>query len=167
MVTENTGSFFTIRAFAAGGTAPGKPPDVTIPEPEYDPENEDDAREIVLRAVAARRGQPAFRAELLKAYKGRCAISGTSTVSVLEAAHIQRYQGKYTNHVTNGLLLRADLHTLYDLGLLSVDPRTFKVHLAPEVRDSEYTQYEGAALRLPDDEKEWPNRVALSKHSGV
>ena len=59
-----------------------------------------------------------FRDALIGAYAGRCAITGCSVLDILEAAHITPYLGPDTNHVTNGLLLRADLHTLFDTCLL-------------------------------------------------
>ncbi|WP_200883691.1 HNH endonuclease [Archangium violaceum] len=55
------------------------------------------------------------------AYGGRCALTDCEEPRVLEAAHIFPYHGPQTNHVTNGLLLRADLHVLFDLGLLRTE----------------------------------------------
>ncbi|MBE2321408.1 HNH endonuclease, partial [Solirubrobacter sp. CPCC 204708] len=75
-----------------------------------------------LTAVAQRRGQSTFRNQLLEAYDLRCAITGSNAVAVLEAAHICPYRGDHTNRVDNGLLLRADIHTLFDLGLIWVTP---------------------------------------------
>jgi len=124
--------------------------------------NIEDARKRELRAIAIRRGQPAFRSELLAAYKGRCAISGCSVKAVLEAAHIIAYKGEHTNHVQNGLLLRSDLHTLFDLGLITVDPAAYKVSLAADLSGSQYAGLQGAELLLPDDRAQWPSREALA-----
>lgn len=77
-----------------------------------------DARERVLGQIVRRRGQQEFREKLLVAYEGRCAITGCDAIEALEAAHIVPYLGTETNHVQNGLLLRADIHTLFDLGCL-------------------------------------------------
>ena len=74
--------------------------------------------------VALRQGQPQFRKSLLTAYRSRCAITGTAVESVLEAAHIWPHKGEQTNEVWNGLLLRADLHTLFDLLHLTVEADT-------------------------------------------
>jgi hypothetical protein len=71
------------------------------------------ARARVLREVIQRRGQQKFRKALIAAYSGRCAISGCPVAPLLEAAHITSYLGPDTNSITNGLLLRADLHTLW------------------------------------------------------
>ncbi len=63
-----------------------------------------DDRTLVLREVAEREGQAAFRLRLLRAYDSQCAITGEHTVPVLDAAHIQPYMGPRSNHVHNGLL---------------------------------------------------------------
>ena len=55
---------------------------------------------------------------------------GCDVVAVLKATHIMPYRGEETNHPSNGLLLRADLHTLFDVGLLTIDPKTMTVRLA-------------------------------------
>ncbi|HZZ18730.1 MAG TPA: HNH endonuclease signature motif containing protein, partial [Opitutaceae bacterium] len=79
-----------------------------------------DACERVLGQIVRRRGQKEFRESLLVAYDQRCAITNCDAVDALEAAHIIPYQGSATNNVTNGLLLRADIHTLFDLGLIAI-----------------------------------------------
>ncbi|MBX8827447.1 HNH endonuclease [Ochrobactrum sp. SFR4] len=84
-------------------------------------ENEYDARVWELRAIALREGQHDFRNALLKAYEGKCAITGCGVVEILEAAHIHPYRGKHTHRTDNGLLLRADMHTLFDKGLVYID----------------------------------------------
>ena len=86
-----------------------------------------------MRAICIRRGQPAFRAALLAAYGGRCAITGCDVEDVLEAAHISPYSGPSSSHASNGLLLRADIHTLFDCGLVAFDPKTREVVLADSV----------------------------------
>jgi predicted restriction endonuclease len=63
-----------------------------------------------------RRGQPAFRRRLLAAYEGTCCISGWAPEAVLEAAHIQEHSKAGLNSMANGLLLRSDLHALFDEG---------------------------------------------------
>jgi putative restriction endonuclease len=69
---------------------------------------------------------------LLEAYRGRYAISDCDAVEAPEAAHIAPYRGDYSNHMQNALLLRANLHSLYDLGLRSIDPATMTVVIATE-----------------------------------
>ncbi len=106
------------RVSLAGTDADGTP---------FDPVDQGGAVERIMRAIKARRGQQRFRDALIDAYEGRCAITGCQVLDVLEAAHITPYLGPETNHVTNGLLLRADLHTLFDTDLIAVDPETRKV----------------------------------------
>ncbi len=130
----------------------------------FDPSDVYDGRTRVLAEVARRQGQMKFREQLLKAYEGRCAITGTVVPAVLEAAHITPYLGQITNHVTNGLLLRADIHTLLDLHLIRIDPDKLTVHLAESLRATEYEQYEGQKILLPSRKSERPSIAALKKH---
>jgi putative restriction endonuclease len=83
-----------------------------------------DARNFTWRAIAERQGQQHFRDELIKAYDSSCCVTGCDAVPALEAAHIAPYRGEHTNEVWNGLLLRADIHTLFDLFALTVDAST-------------------------------------------
>lgn len=112
----------------------------------FSPEGVEDQRQRVLRSVIQRRGQPAFRKALIEVYGGRCAITGCSIVDVLEAAHIYPYMDGETNDVGNGLLLRADLHTLFDLRLISADPDTSRVVGCTSLQGTEYDQYIGRTL---------------------
>jgi len=97
----------------------------------------------------ARQGSGLLRAQALAAYRGRCAISDYDVEQALEAAHIVPYLGDHTNLVANALLLRADLHTLFDRQLLDIDPSDLRVRLAPELRGTAYAGLEGKPLRLP------------------
>jgi hypothetical protein len=67
----------------------------------------------------------------------------------LEAAHIRPYKGDLTNQIGNGLLLRADIHTLFDLYLITVNPDTMQIRIAPELIDTTYDELEGRHLELP------------------
>ncbi len=130
----------------------------------FDPANLADARDTIVRAIVQRRGQASFRQKLLTAYHFKCCISGTETVQVLEAAHIVPYRGDHTNSVQNGLLLRADLHTLFDLHLLSIDPGSFRIDLAPSLHSSHYAAYSQMQLSLPHDIPHHPSKDALAQH---
>ena len=129
-----------------------------------DPENPEDARERIVASIVRRRGQPKFRKRLLEAYNGRCAITDCDAEAALEAAHISPYRGEYTNHASNGLLLRADIHTLFDLYLLSIDPETKKVLVAPSLAKTYYGDLADNHLRLPEDEAFTPDKKALEQH---
>src|SRR5262249_33239067 len=130
----------------------------------FDPSSVEDARQRILRSIAQRRGQKAFRDALITAYDGRCAITGCSILDVLEAAHIHPYRGPETNKVGNGLLLRADLHTLFDCGLVAIDPENMTVLIAAQLRDSEYGALHGGKLRTPRHSAQSPSKDALSLH---
>ncbi|MBB3277343.1 HNH endonuclease [Pseudoxanthomonas sp. OG2] len=125
-----------------------------------------DARVWAMRAVAQRRGQPLFRAKLLDAYGGRCAVTGCSAAEVLEAAHVLSYKGEHTNRLDNGLLLRADLHTLFDCGLLWVTPEN-TVALAPSLLTTDYAVLVGKGLALPSELAYRPNPGHLAEHAAA
>lgn len=133
------------------------------PDEQFDPKGQDDARARVLRAVVQRRGQQKFRKALIAAYGGRCSITGCPVTPLLEAAHITPYLGPDTNSVTNGLLLRADLHTLWDLGLLAVDPETQTVWVSPDIDDPIYQGLMGIPLMRPTHPAQQPSIAALQQ----
>lgn len=133
------------------------------PDEPFDPKGQDDARARVLREVVQRRGQQKFRKALISAYGGRCVITGSPVLPLLEAAHVTPYLGPDTNSITNGLLLRADLHTLWDLGLLAVDPETYTVWVNPEVNDPTYRVLSGAPLTQPSHDAQRPSPAALQQ----
>lgn len=105
-----------------------------------------------------------FRSRLLDAYGRQCAVTRCSVVEVLEAAHVLPYRGEHTNRVDNGVLLRADLHTLFDYGLLWINSE-YEVELAPSLLSTDYAQLEGQRLRLPVLPENRPNPVHLSEHA--
>ncbi|WP_233435163.1 HNH endonuclease [Raoultella ornithinolytica] len=107
----------------------------------------EDQRKAVLRQIKQRRGQKAFRDSLL-VQTAKCAVSGCEIVDILEAAHITAYKNDTHNHVSNGLLLRCDMHTLYDLDLFAIDPDSFVIYFAPEIKDKEYTIFHGKKMNV-------------------
>ena len=130
----------------------------------FDPKGIVDTRRRDVAAIVRPQGQPAFRAALLAAYSGRCALTDCDVADALEAAHITPYLGTETNHPTNGLLLRADIHTLFDLGLIAVDVATMTVVLAPSLTGSAYAFLAGRTLRQPADANMRPSLAALQRH---
>lgn len=128
---------------------------------EEPPGDDYDARRKVTRQIVARRGQPKFRAALLKSYSGRCAVTGVAAEAVLEAAHIRPYRGPESNVVTNGLLLRADIHTLFDLALIGVEPETLQVAVSKELAGTDYSDLDGKSLEAPNDAAQRPSANAL------
>lgn len=96
--------------------------------------------------IKTRRGQPEFRQRMLSLFRGKCCITGCNIESVLEAAHIISH-AKNTNYSdTNGLLLRADVHTLFDLNLMGVDENGI-VHIHHSLKNSEYSFYKNKTIK--------------------
>jgi putative restriction endonuclease len=129
-----------------------------------------DDRRIVLGTQTAREGQGTFRARLLDAYRGRCAITGEHTEPVLDAAHIQPYCGPRSNHVQNGLMLTKEFHALFDRGYVTVSPE-YVIRVSARLRSEwknghRYLPYDGKPLvQLPDRKGDWPSREALRWHN--
>lgn len=96
-----------------------------------------------------RLGQPAFRRQLLEKFGPKCAFTGSQPEAVLEAAHLYSYAQVGVHHDQGGLLIRRDLHVLFDRGNLAVDPEAMRVDLDSEVRDFEtYAALHGTELRV-------------------
>lgn len=125
------------------------------------PADDYDARLRVVRQIVARQGQSAFRAALLEAYHGRCAITGCDATAVLEAAHLRPYRGPESNTVRNGLLLRSDVHTLFDLQLLGIDPATRKVVVSNLLAGSQYESLSDCQLAIPAKDWQKPRQEVL------
>lgn len=118
--------------------------------------------EVQQRAIKIRRGQAKFREGLLAAYSRTCAVTGCKVVDLLEAAHIRPHAHEPNYSMTNGLLLRADIHTLFDVGLLAVDSR-YRIRVAPVLQFSEYKMYHEKDLRQPELPSDMPNAEALER----
>jgi len=168
--------YFLIEGFAANGSARGleSPQDLralaAIQEKAmelagaFSPDSIIDAREKALASIVRRRGQPDFRQKLLEAYGAKCAITGCDVEEALEGVHILPYRGPETNHPSNGLLLRADTHILFDLGLIAVDTNTMTVLAASSLVGTSYAELAGTRLRLPKAGTFCPSKEALDYH---
>ncbi|MGH9479051.1 MAG: HNH endonuclease [Terriglobales bacterium] len=122
------------------------------------------------RLVAPRLGQGGFRIGVLEAYRRCCAISGERTVPVLEAAHIRRFRDTSSHELNNGLLLRSDLHKLFDQGYVTVTPDERRVLVSRRIREEfengrEYYALDGRPLTLPADPRAAPDMAALAYHA--
>lgn len=120
-----------------------------------------DARKKVSAEVVQRAGQVEFRRALMKAYQSTCAITGSKVAPILEAAHIVPYSGEHTNDVRNGLLLRSDIHALFDLGLITIDENFFTICIHNSIKDSEYGSLHGKSITLPQRGEQRPSKEAL------
>jgi hypothetical protein len=101
-----------------------------------------------LRQVILRRYQSAFRQALLSKRPNCCAITGTSELSVLEAAHIIPYAERFADRdkPENGILLRNDIHKLFDAHLISINPKTKEIEVSDRIRSSDYLELRGVAV---------------------
>lgn len=128
---------------------------------------DDVMRDLKVRREAervVREGQARFRGRLLDAYGGACALSGCRVPQVLQAAHIVDYSGAHSNLVQNGLLLRSDLHLLYDSCLISVEPETLRVVASENLLETEYARLDGMRITPPKDRTLRPRDDLLDVH---
>lgn len=125
--------------------------------------SEAEARAWTLRQIRQRQGPGRLRAQLLELYRGQCAITGELCQDVLEAAHIELFATSEDHAVTNGLLLRSDLHTLFDLHLIGVDTKGALV-VSPQITSQTYRALAGTKLTLPKSRHARPSAPALAEH---
>ncbi len=120
--------------------------------------------------VRARLGQGSFRILVTEAYQRRCALTGERTLPALQAAHIKPYVLSGPNHVNNGLLLRADLHLLFDKGYMTITP-DMTAEVSNRIREEFHNGKEYYALRgkpltvLPDTAADRPSREFIDWHN--
>lgn len=121
-----------------------------------------------LREVRPRLGQGGFKALVHGAYRDQCSITGHKIRPTLQAAHILPVGKGGEHRLDNGLLLRSDVHTMFDRGYLGVDPK-FKLRVSRRVRDEfgngdEFYEREGSMIALPEKFNERPNSEFLTWH---
>lgn len=100
-----------------------------------------------------RHDQRVFRRNLIDLYEGKCAISGWSPTEALDAVHIVEHCISGINHTDNGLLLRADIHRLFDKHLLKINPKTLKVHVTNDLKNTEYWYFNNMKISKRKDGK--------------
>lgn len=127
------------------------------------PVSDEDARRRVQREIFARQGQSDFRQSLISAYRGQCAVTGCAVLPVLEAAHLRPYRGVHTNLVSNGLLLRADVHTLLDYKLLAPEPETRAIVISKRLFGTQYDEVSGRRIAEPAAVTQRPTDSVLER----
>jgi len=123
----------------------------------YEPTADDDEESAMParfseRAIRARRGRRDLRETLCAAYGNRCAITGSRVKPLLEVAHIMPYPTGMPTTAVDVILLRADVHTLWDLNLIGVEPGTLRVHVAPPLHGTPYEKLAARTLLERKDE---------------
>jgi len=117
-----------------------------------------------------RLGQNAFRVQLTDAYSRRCSISGERTLPVLEAAHIKPYAQSGPYYLSNGILLRADIHKLYDAGYMTFT-KDYKVEVSSRIKEEfengrVYYDFHGKPLLiLPKNVSNHPSQEYIEWHN--
>lgn len=127
---------------------------------------DDDINQKVTKEYRRRRGQKKFSDNLFIVCKGKCCTTGTTVKSVLHACHIIPHAESGNNNTTNGLLLRSDIHDLFDTHQIGIHPKTLKVHIKNQLLNSEYKNLKGKIL-LSRSNKERPNLEALKKRWNI
>jgi len=118
--------------------------------------------------VQPRLGQGTFRIAVLDAYAGACAVTGEHSLPALEAAHIRPFADDGPHEVTNGLLLRSDLHRLFDKGYVGVD-NAYRFIVSKRLREDfangrSYYPLHGQAIHSPGTPSERPDHGQLRWH---
>jgi predicted restriction endonuclease len=99
---------------------------------------------------------------LLQIYNCKCAIAGFDAQEVLQAAHIDSYKGEQTNNFNNGLLLRCDIHTLFDLYKITIHPESYQVIISQKLHQTSYQALHNRKVNLPSQGT--ISKDALQKH---
>ncbi len=119
--------------------------------------------------ILPRLGQGSFRVMVTDAYERRCALTSERTLPALDAAHIMQFSEQGGNTVSNGILLRRDLHALLDRGYLTITPSMI-VEVSGRIREEfengkDYYRLQGSTIRLPANPKDRPSKVSLEWHN--
>lgn len=116
-----------------------------------------------------RLGQGAFRILVTDIYHRRCAVTQERTLPALEAAHIRPYSDGGEHEASNGLLLRRNIHSLFDAGYVTVTPE-HRFEVSRRIREEfdngkHYYALQGARVVVPDVVSQQPDPKALAWHN--
>lgn len=133
-------------------------PPLSVPGPTYGLE----------RLIVPRVGQQAFKGLVLTSYHRQCAITGGRIGPTLQAAHIRPVSEQGLHRVDNGLLLRSDVHTLFDRGYLGIDDK-YRLQVSPRLRGDfgngqEFYDRERTPINVPDRAADRPSRDSVIWH---
>ena len=121
------------------------------------------------RLIRPRLGQGAFRILVTDTYQRRCAVTQERTLPALEAAHIRPYGDGGEHEVRNGLLLRRDIHSLFDAGYVTVTP-DFRFEVSRRIKEEfengrHYYALHGQMINAPEEIGQRPDTAALTWHN--
>ena len=91
-------------------------------------------------------------------------ITNCDVVQVLQAAHIVPYNGTKTNDIKNGILLRADIHDLYDMFFISINPKNYQISISTHLMNSYLKDLNMKQFNLPNKAQEYPDKKVLEWH---
>jgi putative restriction endonuclease len=119
--------------------------------------------------VRPRLGQGAFRILVTESYSRTCAISGEKTLPALDAAHIRPFAAGGTHDASNGVLMRRDIHSLFDSGYVTITP-DLRFEVSPRIREEfsngrHYYALHGQKITIPESLERRPNRLSLQWHN--
>lgn len=119
--------------------------------------------------VRPRLGQGTFRVLVTDSYQRRCAVSGEKTLPALDAAHIRPYREGGSHDASNGILMRRDIHSLFDAGYVTITPE-LRFEVSGRIREEfsngrHYYALHGSSIAVPDRPILRPNRAALQWHN--
>lgn len=119
--------------------------------------------------VKPRLGQGAFRILVTDSYHRKCAISGEKTLPALDAAHIRPFADGGSHEASNGVLMRRDIHSLFDAGYVTITPE-LHFEVSPRIREEfsngrQYYALHGQTIAVPDNPRLQPDRSALRWHN--
>ena len=119
--------------------------------------------------VQPRLGQGAFRILITDGYERRCAFTGERTLPALDAAHIRPFSEIKQHRLDNGLLLRKDLHALFDRGYVTVTPK-LHIEVSKRIKEEfengrEYYRLHGQEMRPPAARHMHPSSNSLAWHN--
>ncbi len=120
--------------------------------------------------VAPRLGQGTFRLAVTDAYGRACAVTNEHSLPVLEAAHIRPYADEGPHRVANGLLLRTDIHRLFDKGYVTITPDDMRFVVSRRLKEdyengTTYYEMNGRVIHLPKAAADLPSREHLEWHA--
>jgi len=114
-------------------------------------------------------GQGTFRTVITDVYQRQCAVTREKALPALDAAHIRPFSEQPEHYVRNGLLLRSDVHRLFDVGYVTVTP-DYHVEVSRHIRDDfndgeNYLKLHGSGIWVPEDDERRPDPEVLEWHN--